>query len=101
MDIFTTQLTRVVPVQIKPANLKVKALVKESATAKLTDDPQHLENHDYIVSSKEEASSKHQPEHNDNSDEKQSLLDNENSDKKEIDASSKKQSQPPHLDIFV
>lgn len=47
MDIFTTQLTRVVPVPIKPANLKVKALLKESGTGKLKEDLDHLENHDY------------------------------------------------------
>lgn len=47
MDIFTTVLTRVVPVPIKPANLKVKALLKEAATSKLKEDLDHLENHDY------------------------------------------------------
>lgn len=47
MDIFTTVLTRVVPVPIKPANLKVKALLKEAGTGKLKEDFDHLENHDY------------------------------------------------------
>ncbi len=47
MDIFTTALTRVVPVPIKPANLKVKALLKEAGAGKLKEDPDHLENHDY------------------------------------------------------
>jgi len=47
MDIFTTQLTRVVPVPIKPASLKVKALLKEAANSKLSQDPDHLENHEY------------------------------------------------------
>jgi hypothetical protein len=47
MDIFTTQLVRVVPVPIKPASLKVKALLKEAGTSKLKEDPEHLENHDY------------------------------------------------------
>ncbi|MBL0711481.1 MAG: hypothetical protein JJV99_10775 [Colwellia sp.] len=46
MDIFTTALTRVVPVPIKPANLKVKALLKEARVSKLKADPDHLENHD-------------------------------------------------------
>ena len=45
MDIFTTYLTRVVPVPIKPTNLKVKALLKESNINHLTQDPDHLENH--------------------------------------------------------
>ncbi|MBL4900042.1 MAG: hypothetical protein JKX76_10465 [Colwellia sp.] len=47
MDIFTTQLTRVVPIPIKPASLKVKALLKEAGASKLKEDPDHLENHDY------------------------------------------------------
>ena len=47
MDIFTTQLTRVVPVPIKPTEMKVKALLKEAAASKLKEDPDHLENHDY------------------------------------------------------
>jgi hypothetical protein len=51
MDIFTTQLTRVVPVPIKPASLKVKALLKEAANTKLTQDPDHLENHEYYFTS--------------------------------------------------
>lgn len=54
MDIFTTQLTRVVPVPIKPASLKVKALLKEAANSKLTQDPDHLENHEYYFTSEED-----------------------------------------------
>lgn len=52
MDIFTTVLTRVVPVPIKPANLKVKALLKEAGTGKLKEDLDHLENHDYYFADK-------------------------------------------------
>ena len=52
MDIFTTQLTRVVPVPIKPANLKVKALLKEAGAGKLKEDLDHLENHDYYFGEK-------------------------------------------------
>jgi len=51
MDIFTTQLTRVVPVPIKPTTLKVKALLKEAANSKLSQDPDHLENHEYYFTS--------------------------------------------------
>lgn len=54
MDIFTTQLTRVVPVPIKRANLKVKALLKEAANSKLTQDPNHLENHEYYFTPEDE-----------------------------------------------
>lgn len=50
MDIFTTALTRFLPVPIKPANLKVKALLKEAGASKLKEDLNHLENHDYYFS---------------------------------------------------
>lgn len=43
MDIFTTLMTRVVPVPIKPADLKVKALVKKAATNSVSDDIAGLE----------------------------------------------------------
>jgi hypothetical protein len=59
MDIFTTVLTRVVPVPIKPERLRVKALSKEPSTNELTDDIDHLENHEqYIDSSKDSAEQK-------------------------------------------
>lgn len=64
MDIFTTQLTRVVPVPIKPANLKVKALLKEAAIGKLKEDLDHLENHDYYFKDKKSSN-------NENSDQKE------------------------------
>lgn len=53
MDIFTTQLTRVVNLPIKPAKLKVKAPTKEAASAKLNEDPDHLENHNTYLSDDE------------------------------------------------
>ena len=53
MDIFTTLLTRVVPVPIKPANLKVKALLKDAGASKLKEDPDHLENHYYYFVKKQ------------------------------------------------
>lgn len=52
MDIFTTYLTRVVPIPIKPANLKVKALLKDAATGELKEDLDHVENHDYYFDEK-------------------------------------------------
>ncbi|MFT5757316.1 MAG: hypothetical protein ACI9LM_002045 [Alteromonadaceae bacterium] len=66
MDIFTTQLTRVVPVPIKPASLKVKALTKNAATDKLTDDIDHLENHEQYFKKKDDGqqeTSEHQGKH--------------------------------------
>ena len=62
MDIFTTQLTRVVPVPIKPASLKVKALLKEAANSKLHQDPDHLEYHEYYFTKEEDQY--HPSEHN-------------------------------------
>ena len=52
MDIFTTALTRVVPVPIKPESLKVKALLKDAATCKLKEDHDHFENHEYYFAKK-------------------------------------------------
>lgn len=54
MDIFTTQLTRVVPVPIKPTSLKIKALLKEAANSKLHQDPDHVEYHEYYFTNEED-----------------------------------------------
>lgn len=98
MDIFTTQLTRVVPVPIKPANLKVKALLKEGATGKLKDDPDHLENHDYYFISadkKEERNQQHQAQSEDET------KDDIKKYKEEESVITEGEDHKPHLDIFV
>jgi hypothetical protein len=60
MDIFTTQLTRVVPVPIKPVSLKVKALLKDEATTRVKEDHDHLENHnDYFDNSEKQGEQYH------------------------------------------
>lgn len=41
MDIFTTQLRRVVPVRIKPEKLKVKALAKDDRVGKIDEEQDH------------------------------------------------------------
>jgi len=46
MDIFTTALTRVVQVPIKPANSKIKAPAKAASTGEIKEDLDNLENHD-------------------------------------------------------
>jgi len=46
MDIFATAYKRLTRLPIKPEKLKVKALVKEPATNQLTEDVDHLEDHD-------------------------------------------------------
>ena len=102
MDIFTTQLTRVVPVPIKPASLKVKALVKDSATDKLTDDIDHFENHDQYFKKQEDehhqqaSSHEYKSGHDDNEAvyEKEKLTINKKSDEKNDD-------EIHHLELFI
>jgi hypothetical protein len=59
MDIFTTALTKIRPNPIKPEKLRVKALNKEPETHELTEDFDHLENHDlYFINEKEQGENK-------------------------------------------
>ncbi len=58
MDIFTTVLTRVVPVPIKPTSLKVKALLKDAGAGKLKEDLDHLENHKYYFGNESQKENK-------------------------------------------
>ena len=102
MDIFTTQLARVVQTPIKPANLKVKALLKESGAGKLKEDLDHLENHDYYFEISEEAS-QHQQEEQTGSQEKaesdtkkQTVL----SDDEKVEAA-RSALKAKHLDLYV
>jgi len=98
MDIFTTQLTRVVPVPIKPTNLKVKALLKEAATSKLKDDPDHLENHEYyFISGDEEDESNQQHQAQTEEGKKTAIKDA----KDEESVITEGKDHKPHLDIFV
>lgn len=97
MDIFTTQLTRVVPVKIKTEQLKVKALVKDAAASKLSDDPDHLENHDYYFDSDSQLCKSAQ-EKSDN-DGSATPLQNDNISSEQ--ESKEDQDEHPHLDIYV
>lgn len=114
MDIFTTVLTRVVPVPIKPERLRVKALSKEPATNELTDDIDHLENHEqYIDSSKDSAEQKKNKQQGSYVNEvvdESSTIDNDEASKivthkEELTHPNKEQQQTDkvikHLDIFV
>ncbi|SEK84394.1 hypothetical protein SAMN05216262_10393 [Colwellia chukchiensis] len=110
MDIFTTALTRVVPVPIKPAELKVKALAKSAAEQGVSDDVQGLEDHEYYYqkSSDQDSSrqSKQQAEkqQSDNSDLDANAKINQQN-KQDTDPSadviSKDKDGKPHLDIYV
>ncbi|MDX2368978.1 MAG: hypothetical protein QNK36_11340 [Colwellia sp.] len=100
MDIFTTQLTRVVPVPIKPASLKVKALLKEAGTSKLKEDPDHLENHDYYFVEKQDDN---EVDEENKQETKPAEQQAENSDEKsaDVDSTSKSKEEVKHLDLYV
>lgn len=104
MDIFTTQLTRVVPIPIKPANLKVKALLKEAGTSKLKEDPEHLENHDNYFIEKKNNDETNKEESKENKQETTSAEQQaETSDDKlaNVDPTSKSKEEVKHLDLYV
>lgn len=104
MDIFTTQLVRLVQIPIKPANLKVKALLKEARTSKLKEDPEHLENHNYYFDNK-------QTDNDTNEENEQELKPAEHktviSDDKSADTTNDELTEPKstggvkHLDLYV
>ncbi len=110
MDIFTTQLTRVVPITVKPAQLKVKALVKEAAASKLSDDPDHLENHDYYFSEidakkNDEQQNKESDKQENSKKAKGSVIDETTkatkANKKEHKSEDENDDDVHHLDIYV
>ena len=104
MDIFTTQLTRVVLLPIKPTHLKVKALLKEAATGQLKEDIDHLENHDcYFISDAKHQENKqknqgHAHAHAHAQEYKQTDKINT---KNEQSVMTQSKDHKPHLDIFV
>ncbi len=96
MDIFTTQLTRVVPVPIKSENLKVKALLKEAAIKKLKQDSDAAEEHDYYL----DLSPKDEEESNADdklTEEKDALPQNNLHD----DKAKEHDNEEPHLDLYI
>lgn len=118
MDIFTTVLTRVVPVPIKPANLKVKALLKSADLGKLKEDLDHLENHDnYFVKKNSEKEPSNKKQDNEQKNEKDIKDDSQGTDVEPSESENKYQDekQPDntneviteskdgtkHLDIYI
>jgi hypothetical protein len=113
MDIFTTALTRVVPVPIKPASLKVKALTKEAATSDVTDDIDGLEHHEmYFKKSNDKTNDEREtddesageqikaaPVPSDNTGQTIDIFDD--SDQESANAKKANKDSPPHLDIYV
>lgn len=61
MDIFISQLKRITRVPIKQESLKVKAPVKDAEPSALTDDLDHLENHEqfFAYGNKDESKNEH------------------------------------------
>ncbi len=122
MDIFTTVLTRVVQAPIKPERVRVKALSKEPSMSELTDDLDHLENHEqYIDLPKEHSDKKQNRQHEKENEDystvvsnapEHSLADNFDDDmsavithKEEFIHPKKRPNEPDediqHLDLFV
>ncbi|WDE03533.1 hypothetical protein SG34_019350 [Thalassomonas viridans] len=104
MDIFTTALTRVVPVPIKPEQLKVKALLKEARTRGLEQEMDHLEHAGsffipgYHPEQNQENAESRSQDHDQNAKaEKQAENVNAGPEK----SAEKPDDEPPHLDIFV
>ena len=116
MDIFTTVLTKVRPTPIKPEQLRVKALRKEPSTNELTDDINHLEDHDlYFIDGNSQNKEQHKQQnkehsrHEHSADQKQGnaieALEPAITDKEEFihpkDKKNKSEDDIQHLDIFV
>ena len=108
MDIFTTQLTRVVPVPIKPEKLRVKAPSKEGAIKQVNKENNSIAELCYLVEYEEGSGDGSGGEHESSShssndkiasshselSEKKQAPDNEGKGKEE-------DQEPPHLDIYV
>jgi hypothetical protein len=111
MDIFTTQLTRVVPVPIKPTNLKVKALLKEAANTKLSQDPDHLEYHEYYFTKEDDQYHSSQQEAKQDTSKEQhaqqeidGVEPESNDDEKSVksdEQTDQKNNKPKHLDLYA
>lgn len=118
MDIFTTALTKVRAVPIKPEKLRVKSLHKEAAAKPLSEDDEHIEGHQlYFVREKQEDEQQEFAENNENNSTRpegsnavespQVVADEGNLllHKEDITHPKKEQDKPdqdtPHLDIYI
>lgn len=96
MDIFTTAYIRRVRLPVKPAKLKVKALFKEPATAKLTEDLDHLEDHDqYSTDVRQQQGDRQTNEPSDSS------IANENNTDAEENPEANKGKSDHQIDLFI
>ena len=94
MDIFTTQLTRVVPVKIKPEKLKVKGLAKDAKSRKLDQSIDQNDGHEQHSVSQQYAQDYYQ-HCAENKEEAESVEDKKTAKNDDSD------DPPHHLDIFV
>jgi hypothetical protein len=105
MDIFTTQLVRLIQVPIKPANLKVKALLKEARTSELKEDPEHLENHNSYFDKKQTDNDINEEDEENKQELKSAEQKTETTDEKSIvsndEESAKSDDGVKHLDLYV
>lgn len=108
MDIFTTQLTRVVPVPIKTESLKVKALLKDAAIKKFKADTDEVEEHDYYLNLSQDEKEQHPPDENNDTPEKvvTSTEVGNKTDQEQTTSSTKGEKDSdnndiPHLDIYI
>jgi hypothetical protein len=109
MDIFTTVLTRVVPVPIKPADLKVKALTKGAAANAVSDDIAGLEEQpSYHTKVAKEKSPDKEDNANDSSKEavEPSTVPTDNTGQHidifdDSESTPEEQDDKPHLDIYI
>jgi hypothetical protein len=109
MDIFTTQLTRLQPVPIKPEKLKVKALSKDSAIRKLKEQTKEFEADEYLPTGQqiddhhESDSSQYQQNSSDESlvaKDEQALPEDGNDDELSKTKTPRKP-MPKHIDLLV
>jgi hypothetical protein len=108
MDIFTTQLTRVVPVQIKTESLKVKALLKDAAIKKFKGDTDEVEEHDYYLNLSQDEKEEHPSGEDDNAPAKRvtssEVVNKPDHGQKTSSTKEKKDSDDkdiPHFDIYI
>jgi hypothetical protein len=108
MDIFTTQLTRVVPVPIKTESLKVKALLKDAAIKKFKGDTDDVEEHDYYLNLSQDEKEELPSGEGDNTPAKKvtsAEVENKSHQGKKTSSTKEKSDSDdkdiPHLDIYI
>ncbi|MFD2166408.1 hypothetical protein ACFSJY_09015 [Thalassotalea euphylliae] len=99
MDIFTTQLTRVVPNKVEPSKLKVKNVTKESSLKAMDEEHEHLDEHEKNTVTHQHAEKQYQ-QHNAPDSTKEEDIEEQ---LEQVNRSMEGEEEIPkkHLDIFV